>query len=384
MPHFRLHITLLFLAMSASPLHAQEAGLKDVYGDPLPPGAIGRLGSARWRVGGPATAIRFLENGKKLLVKVNDITSSVNNEFQVFDAQTGQELRHFAAEHYEPGNYSASIPGGWSPQWCCSPDGRLLGKLSWGKANEQDVLEVQDVATGKVILLVEEESSFFGSPQFSADGKSIGLLVVRIQGRPKGFDPRKFVVSDNSTVQTETEIRVLDVSGRKEVRAFKMPPQFKDAFWPAFFALSPDGAHIAVPGSGKSGGVLVWDTSGKKPPWQLEGKWDENDEVKKEFRPKPEGNVLPVPEMPELEQSSNETTLYAFSPSGKALAAVCAGRVGLWDVSTGKQIKEVAVCPPQCAILDFSPDGKHLLVCNPNRRATGEKALAHVEPGYRQ
>src|SRR5580765_3211896 len=107
----RIGCVLCILAALACPARAQESSLKDVNGDPLPPGAIARLGALRFRVGAPATAIRFLDGGKKLLVKANESNGnySRNEIFQLFDAQTGQELSRFVASDYESEEHAKKV-----------------------------------------------------------------------------------------------------------------------------------------------------------------------------------------------------------------------------------------------------------------------------------
>jgi WD40 repeat protein len=48
----------------------------------------------------------------------------------------------------------------------------------------------------------------------------------------------------------------------------------------------------------------------------------------------------------------------AFSPDGKTLAAVCGGKVKLWDVATGKEKIPFKGDPKWRAFVAFSPDGK--------------------------
>src|SRR5579864_6239653 len=84
-----------FLAQS---LCVQELVLKDANGDPLPPGAIGRLGQMAFRVAAPVEAVRYLDGGRKLLVKTGDRHYRIEACFQLFDAQSGKELNRLTSK----------------------------------------------------------------------------------------------------------------------------------------------------------------------------------------------------------------------------------------------------------------------------------------------
>src|SRR5947209_8234269 len=64
----------------------QPAPRTDRYGDPLPDGAVARLGTVRFRFGGSISALAVSPDGKRVLVA--DQERSVT----VFDAATGRRL----------------------------------------------------------------------------------------------------------------------------------------------------------------------------------------------------------------------------------------------------------------------------------------------------
>src|SRR5262245_57179569 len=80
----------------------------DLYGDPLPEGAIARMGSVRWRHCSSILAVRFSPDGKILATGGND------SIIRLWNATTGQELRQLAG--HRQGVYSLTY----------SPDGRTL------------------------------------------------------------------------------------------------------------------------------------------------------------------------------------------------------------------------------------------------------------------
>src|SRR5262249_19109265 len=64
----------------------------DFYGDPLPPGAIARLGTVRLRQGGQVECMAFAPDGKTLL------TGGGAETAVLWDVKTGKEVRRFTGK----------------------------------------------------------------------------------------------------------------------------------------------------------------------------------------------------------------------------------------------------------------------------------------------
>src|SRR5262249_39848075 len=67
------------------------SGKADLHGDPLPPGALARLGTVRLRHGSDMTFVAFGAGGKTLLTAGQDQT------IRLWDLGTGKEIRRFDA-----------------------------------------------------------------------------------------------------------------------------------------------------------------------------------------------------------------------------------------------------------------------------------------------
>src|SRR5205823_2540048 len=79
------------------PQGAQAA--KDLFDDPLPPGATARLGTVRWRQITPANFLAFSPDGKTAF------SAGANKQIYVWDHDTGKELRKLGMQKVdEPSN----------------------------------------------------------------------------------------------------------------------------------------------------------------------------------------------------------------------------------------------------------------------------------------
>ncbi|MBN9522887.1 hypothetical protein J0H58_30960, partial [bacterium] len=100
---------------------------------PLPPGAVARLGSARFRHPGGVHAVAFSPDGKLLAASSDD-----PNEVAVWDRATGRRLHRL------------TVPDGFPPnRLCFSPDSRRLTVgLVHGRGG---AFAVWDAATGEAV-----------------------------------------------------------------------------------------------------------------------------------------------------------------------------------------------------------------------------------------
>jgi WD40 repeat protein len=109
-------------AYAAGPSRQRQLGLTDVYVDPLPAGALARVGTVRFRLG--ASPI-FTPDGKAVLA------GGADGAIRVYDAATGKELRCFVGHR----RFVISL--------ALTADARFLASCS------HDHIRVWDFATGK-------------------------------------------------------------------------------------------------------------------------------------------------------------------------------------------------------------------------------------------
>src|SRR4051795_10182062 len=97
--------SLVLVAGMTQAVVASPSGPVDRAGDPLPPGAVARLGTTRFRHGGSICQVAYTPDGKILTTLGDD------GLIRLWDAAAGVEIRHIGeAPARTPG--FALVPGG--------------------------------------------------------------------------------------------------------------------------------------------------------------------------------------------------------------------------------------------------------------------------------
>jgi WD40 repeat protein len=163
--------SLLFLLLLISPaLRAAELARVDVHGDPLPPGALARLGTVRWRAGDTIAFAAYLPDGRQMVAVSQDYVA------HVWETTSGKEERSFdiagvsreGARDAPRGEViGITTPGGV----VLSGDGKTLACLGADGA-----AYVWDVAAGKLIRRFGE-IRFGWHLALSDDGKKLAVVT---------------------------------------------------------------------------------------------------------------------------------------------------------------------------------------------------------------
>jgi RNA polymerase sigma factor (sigma-70 family) len=323
----------------AEPAREETARL-DLHGDPLPAGAMARLGTVRWRLPVPAShRILVASDGKSM------IAANIHGGVYLLDAATGRLLRQAVSEE------AASMKGEntYFPCSAISADGRTV---AFGKRDGGTVLI--DVPTGKVRHRCTEHEDLVNSAALSADGR---VLVTR---------------SNDQTV------RVWDALSGKELRrlsaATQTPPT--GLIQADSVAVAPDGKTLAWIRNDANPSIHVCDTATGREIYRLVGNEKAIHQVA--FSPDSKalasvGNMSPVRLwdlgsgrlVPTFRHDHNWDTCYVvFSPNGKALAtaAYSAGSTRVLDAATGKELWRPTTHPQGPGGMTFSPDGQTFLM----------------------
>jgi WD40 repeat protein len=279
--------------------------------DPLPDGALFRLGSRRLRHSGIVDHVAFSPDGKLIASAADD------GKVRLWDAATGKAIRAID-KHY----YAAAF----------SPDGEWLAV-----ADHDGTITLHEVSVGKNTRRIGKHDGLIVALAFSPDGKRLAA-AGGLGGR----------------------VTVWDVAAAKQVRLLDLPHNgacFSIAF-------SPDGKLLAMADSDNRG--MVFDTATWEKRYSLGAAG---------IAFSPDGKVLAadhtgVVQLLEpatgkvLGKFAGARSRYfapvAFSPDGKMLAEGCDDGVRLFDVAKRQELRKAPAAPHGVPDLAFSPDGKSL------------------------
>ena len=339
---------------------AQLRGPTDRHGDPLPAGAVARLGTERFRHGGTGLeGLAFLPDGRTLVGATNqgqaiwlweahtgrlrreirteplsirgftlapdgkrlaiggflpvDGNQPIRGAIHVLDVASGKVVRAFARSDGDTDHCALAI----------TPDGQFLFSLG-----RNAVLRIEEIATGVEILRQQFPGDILANLVLSPDGTTLAVWSgpnsrkVYLWNWQAGEEPRSVPVRDHGhrflafspdgkilagADDSSLGIRLWDVASGRVVREIDLPGA--DLYIRGSLAFSPDGKILASAGRHRdqTGMILLWDpTTGRN--------------------------------LGRLETGAAGPGSLTFSPDSQRIATATLSGARVWDLASGKEI----------------------------------------------
>jgi RNA polymerase sigma factor (sigma-70 family) len=344
----------------------------DRHGDRLPPGAVARFGTTRFRSAHTIHYLAFGAGGTRL------IGSTWDNVVYVWDGVTGKALRQI------------EVPDAWRNAVAVSPDGAVLAA---GGRDKDRRLRLWETATGKEVFRSPPLESTVGLLRFSPDGKTLAGMsgkVIRLWDARTGKELAHFAAEGGPVKALffgadarllaagwhDGTIRLWDTATGKERQRFVTPQA--DV---VRLALSPDGKVLASGGGENDRTVCLWDvaTGKKRHRFDRYAGWVESIGFAPDGKRVAVGDQLGTIHLYDVASGRERwerrlpgdggwVLAVVFSPDGKTLASSSTDHVArLWDVTTGKEVAVATGHADGVTGVSVAPDDQRVVTASPDR-----------------
>jgi WD40 repeat protein len=382
-------------AVGQKPPALESSSRTDLFGDPLPPGALARMGTIRYARGDSMMGNPVLAPDHKTFATVSRITPyGPGCVVCLWDAATGKELRHLDDPDFEPYQVfflkSDNLLGVFGASRQAAPDGSFAysmqlwdpatGKKAAGYAEQR----VRPMASG---VLSPDESCFASArqePSVAVWERKTGKVLAQWKGPSRVYQLAFSPDGKTVAVGSGTAVHFWNWKGDGKARLLDNFPDGVERLW-----FSPDGRRIAA--AFYKEGLRVWETESLKEVRRFKGEHnvcfypDSKRIVSLET-----GTIWDAATGEKRGQLEDCTDCVAldFSANGRELMGYALGRVRFWDAANGKDHSPPAPTVPGVMIhqVAFLPGGKEVISASPDGAvrvwdaATG-KELRTLIPG---
>jgi WD40 repeat protein len=381
-------VLILNQLVQAQPLDSQPPPAKekarglDSHGDPLPEGALARLGTLRFRHDGAAMALVYSPDGKIL-------AGTCAGKVILWEAATGKKIRQLPIG-----------AAGWLSRHALDfyPDGKMLAvahgePLSFPTDKFRNEISLWDVASGAYLRSIKSVASLNSSLRFAPDGKTLALnsnsnelhLVEVDSGRqvwrrgiPNSFAREHIFAPDGKTLALISGnpelVQLWDPADGTLVRAFQHPKHNGIGV----IALSRDGKSLAAATMDR---LVLWDVATGKETASLEAKmgWSMGLAFTPDGKTLVSGASNTVVHVWDVQSKKLRFSLgrplgtagasLALSPDGTTAAmGTFYSQIHVWDLASGKELwADLPGHDSPIQSVAFSPDSS-LLACGGDRR----------------
>ena len=319
----------------------KDADNTDRFGDPIPDGALVRLGTVRLRQRQGVMGVAFTPDGTAFA------STGWGDSIRLWDRKTGKQIRHFTGTER---NITFAV--------AFSPDGQKMASVG-----NKGLVRLWDVKSEKELFKTQKHTGRTYGVAFAPDGKtfataggdgSILLWDVTTGVELRSFRQPNDQIRDNHAVAFSSDGKTLAAGSGKTIRLWNLETDGKPlvienahrrlvvsiTFTPDAKTLISSGCHYerVEPGLLRAvGQIRYWDANTGK-------------------------------QLQELQSEDSQLGLcsLAISSDGTILASGHNDGIRIWDAKSGKLVRTIAehqtFVRPRTHGLAISPDGKTLAV----------------------